>query len=345
MKNPNGYGGVCKLSGKRRKPYAARITTGWDDQGKQIRLVLGTYKTRQEAMQALAAYMDNPYDLEMSKVSFEKIYERWFKETFDDESNASTVRNYKTAFKHCTDLHKMKMTDIRPTHMQRILDECPGGYQTVNRVYTLFNKLYDWCIRHDCIKKNYAKMLTVNVKSTTQKQRSPFSTQEIKILWNNASDENPYVAFVLMLIYCGVRISELLDLEKKHVHLDEQYFWVVDSKTEAGIRIVPIADKVLPFWKMFMDMSKCEYAVCNINGQKLTYDNFKRRYWFPLMERLGMQHVPHETRHTCISQLTMKNANETIIKKIVGHKSVMNLTEKVYTHIEISELINTINLI
>ena len=40
MRLPNGYGGVVKLSGNRRRPYAARITTGWhinDITGKRIR--------------------------------------------------------------------------------------------------------------------------------------------------------------------------------------------------------------------------------------------------------------------------------------------------------------------
>ena len=35
MRNPNGYGSVVKLSGKRRKPFAVRITIGWDNNGKQ----------------------------------------------------------------------------------------------------------------------------------------------------------------------------------------------------------------------------------------------------------------------------------------------------------------------
>ncbi len=52
-----------------------------------------------------------------------------------------------------------------------------------------------------------------------------------------------------MLIYNGVRISELLDLKKGNVHLDKQYFDVIDSKTGNGIRKVPIADKVLDFYK------------------------------------------------------------------------------------------------
>ena len=39
------------------------------------------------------------------------------------------------------------------------------------------------------------------------------------------------------------------------------------------------------------------------------------------------------------------NVNETIIKKIVGHKGAMSLTEKVYTHYDVEELINAINKI
>lgn len=40
--------------------------------------------------------------------------------------------------------------------------------------------------------------------------------------------------------YTGVRISELLDLKKENVYLDEQYFDVLASKTENGIRKVPL---------------------------------------------------------------------------------------------------------
>ena len=46
-----------------------------------------------------------------------------------------------------------------------------------------------------------------------------------------------------MLIYNGCRISEFLDLKKENVHLEEQYFDVIASKTENGLRKVPIADK------------------------------------------------------------------------------------------------------
>ena len=78
-----------------------------------------------------------------------------------------------------------------------------------------------------------------------------------------------------MLIYNGCRISELLDLEKKNVHLEEQYFDVILSKTENGIRKVPIADKVLPFYKAWYESSDCEYLLHTDDNKKFTYRNYK----------------------------------------------------------------------
>ncbi|MGN0517460.1 MAG: tyrosine-type recombinase/integrase [Acutalibacteraceae bacterium] len=344
MKFPNGYGSVYKLSGNRRKPWIARKTIGWDDDGKRQYLTIGYYEKREKALQALAEYNDNPYDLEMSRITFSNIYDRWFKDEFNEYSNATTVRGYVTAYKRCEPLYNMRMSDIRSHHMQKVLDSCQdASYETVKKIHTLLNKLYKWCIAHDCVKKNYAEGLKINIKFNSKPKKS-FTDDEINLLWKNVYN-NEYIPIVLILIYSGVRISELLNLKKEDVYLDKQYFEVKESKTTAGIRIVPIADKVLPFWKDFLEKSPCQYAFVNSSGNHMTYDNFKKRYWYPIMEQLQLEHTVHETRHTCISQLIMKNANQTIVKKIVGHKSVMNLTEKVYTHIEIQELISTINLI
>ncbi len=50
------------------------------------------------------------------------------------------------------------------------------------------------------------------------------------------------------------------------------------------------------------------------------------------------------TRHTCISLLSSAGVNERIVKKIVGHKG-QGVTQVVYTHFEIVELIDAINKI
>ena len=58
MRNPNGYGSIIKLSGKRRKPFAVRVTIGWNNNGKQIYKYIGYYKTKQEADRQLVYYTE-----------------------------------------------------------------------------------------------------------------------------------------------------------------------------------------------------------------------------------------------------------------------------------------------
>ncbi len=65
----------------------------------------------------------------------------------------------------------------------------------------------------------------------------------------------------------------------------------------------------------------------------------------PVMELIGCSHKPHDTRHTCISMLTEKEVSPTMIKKIVGHSGAMSLTERVYTHVNVQELLRAINKI
>lgn len=138
----------------------------------------------------------------------------------------------------------------------------------------------------------------------------------------------------------------MLDLKKENVHLNEQYFDVICSKTENGIRKVPIADKVLPYYKAWYESCpECEYLLHTEYGKHFEYRNYYDSYFKPLMEQLGINRTPHCCRHTCISMLAEVGINQTIIKKIVGHSGAMTLTEKVYTHFDIKELVDAINKI
>ena len=130
-----------------------------------------------------------------------------------------------------------------------------------------------------------------------------------------------------------------MDLKKENVHLDEQYFDVISSKTENEIQKGSIAKN----W--FEDNSECEYLIHTPDGKHFQYRNYYDRYSHPLMEQLNINRTPHCCRHTCISMLAEAGINQTIIKKIAGHSGAMTLTEKVYTHFDIKELVDAINKI
>ena len=336
MKNPNGYGSVFKLSGNRRRPWCARITAGWTDEGKQQYKILGYYEERSEAMIALAQYNNDPYDLDNNKITFAEIYEKWSSEKFPKISE-SNVRGYKTSYNKCIKLHDMKFKQLRKMHMQRIIDENGHlSYQTRLKVKTLFTQLYRFAIENDIVEKDYSKFVDTG-EETTKLERIPFSDAEIEKLWANI--DKPYIDSVLIMIYSGMRVGELLTIETKNIDLENRIM-IGGIKTKAGIdRAIPIHKRLIGL----IDMSK-EYLVTSPTGKKFSYNNYIQRYFTPLMQELGMSHLPHDCRHTAATKLDNANVNRTIIKRILGHAST-DITEKVYTHKSHAQLIEAIDAI
>mgnify|MGYP000777746525 CR=1 FL=1 len=138
--------------------------------------------------------------------------------------------------------------------LQFVVDTCGKNYPTLKKLKGLFNQLYAYAMKNDICNKDYSEFVDLSRykdKNPNKRDRNKFTKEQIARLWELAED--PYYQIVLMLIYNGCRISEFLDLKKENVHLEEQYFDVIASKTENGLRKVPIADKVLPFYKAWYE--------------------------------------------------------------------------------------------
>lgn len=344
MRLPNGYGSVHQLKDKpRRNPWRARVTKGWSyENGKQQYETIGYYPTRKEALKALADYHENPYSIQQT-ITFSELYEKWKNEKFGTISHSNEL-GYKASYAVCSSLYSMQFVQIRKSHLQAVIDNCGKNYPTLRKLKVLFNQLYKFAMENDICDKDYSQFVDIaKHKERTEEKHKPFTDTEIKKLWKE-QERNEYISVILMLIYSGVRIGELLDLKKENVHLAERYFDVIESKTDAGIRKVPIADRVMLFFEHWMNNGS-NYLVTYKNGSKAEYHTFMKNYWQPLMKELNFDHLPHDTRHTTISLLARAEVNQTIIKRIVGHAGAMNLTEKVYTHFDIQQLIDAINLI
>jgi integrase len=149
------------------------------------------------------------------------------------------------------------------------------------------------------------------------------------------------------MLYSGVRQGELRDLKKEDVHLEERFFSITKSKTPAGIRNVPIHDRILTYFEQFLNRNvQSEYIFTTTDGQHLEDHNFRDAYFVQVLDHIGMKHdhLPHDTRHTFISRMTEAGVDDRIIRKIVGHAG-KGVTENVYTHIDMSILLDAINRI
>jgi integrase len=343
MKHPNGYGSILKLSGKRRKPFAVRITAGWEiknGKAKQKFKYLGYYESRPEAMIALAEYNKSPYDIDNNKITFEEVFEMWKKEKYTKMSE-SNIRGYNAAYGLSVMLHSLPFKAIRKSHMQSVMDNTNKSHSTKKRLKTFFSQIYKFALENDIVEKDYSQFVEIG-KNNTESKRKPFSDVEIKKLWDNLrTKENADMA--LIMIYTGLRPSELIAIKNKNIYLNERYL-VAGLKTEAGKdRIIPINEKIHPLIENRMDQQH-KYLFVNSLGNKMTYNSFRKDYWQPLMDELNLNHTAHECRHTFISLMDTAGANKVSIKKISGH-ATQDITEKVYTHKNISELIEAIDLI
>ncbi len=347
---PGGYGSVVKMSNsnRRRKPYIVRITTGYeiDEEAGKLKQkygIIGYASTREEGLQMLAKYHEEPFDLTKGDPTFREVYEEWSKEKYAGASK-STINGYRAAYNACSILMEKSFRELKVRDLQRVIDYSGKNIATLKKIRILFNQLYAYAIQNDICNKDYSKYVDLSKKrdqNPNKYDRQPFSKEEIDLFWSLSDD--PYYQIILILIYTGVRISELLDLKKENVHLDEQYFDIIASKTEAGIRKVPIATRILPFFRQWYESSQIEYVFHTPDQQQFLYRNYYDSYFCALMLRHGLNQTPHCCRHTCVSLMAEANISPTYQKLIIGHKGAMSLTESVYTHIDMKQLVKAVD--
>lgn len=331
MKNPNGYGTVTKLSGNRRKPFI--VKEGISGRQKPI----GYAATKEEGLIMLANYNKTPWDIDTDKVTLQELYNLWL-EKRGVKLGSSNRASLKSAYNYCSRLGKVRYNQIKSYQMQDCIDGCGKGYSTQGAIKNLWGHLDRFAMELDIISKRCSDLLTSEPIPETTKEI--FTDEEVSRLWDNKKLE--WVESVLFFLYTGFRISEMIELKTSNIDL-EAGTMIGGTKTAAGKnRIVPIHSKIQRIVQYHVEHSQSGYLF-EYNGKKLNQTQY-REIWNAIMNKLQMNHTPHECRHTFRSRLDSAGANKVCIDRIMGHKS-KGTGERVYTHKNIEELKMNIELI
>lgn len=370
MRNPNGYGGICKLGGKRRKPFYVRVTIGWEiinkETGeviktikdlkdlenieelppelklKQLYLPVGSFKTRPEALIALAEYNKDPNSFDKSTITFAKVYERWSVRKYNKpKTSKQSIASYRAAYKEAESLHDMKFIDLKKDHLQAVIDDCENGYESQTNVKILYHQLFKYALENDIVEKDYSVFVEIVAEKKRKSNKTIFSKKERGILWDNVN-KIEFVDTILIMIYTGLRPSEMLGLENGEIN-EEQRTMRGGVKTEAGKdRIIPINKKILPF--IVKRKAEGHRYLLHWKNKRMTYDHYYNQIWKDIMDQLQLNHKPQECRHTFATLMDKAKADKLCVKRIMGH-AVADITERVYTHKDIEDLLEAIDLI
>lgn len=367
-KLPNSFGSIRYLGKGRRNCYAVHPPATIDATGKVIRppaicyvddylkgfAVLtaykaGTYKPGMEKeleitpttdTDALVSRILSDYNTfkgaeekhpETHKLTFSEVYEQFYAWKFPDGTKASysSMESYRTAYSNCKTLYNHTFEDLKAPDLQDVIDECTLKKQSKAIILTLFKQMYKYAIYSEIVSENKALYVKVNANNDTE-HGTPFSDQELQILWNNADD--PEVQLILIMCYSGWRIGEVLKLA---TNLEDKCFQG-GIKTKAGKnRIVPIHPAVYRFVEQKVLTQGGKLCVC-------TQQHHRKALFYPALERLGIvgnpKHTPHDCRHTFSTLCERYGVRENDRKRMLGHSFGNDVTNAVYGHRTLEEL-------
>lgn len=145
---------------------------------------------------------------------------------------------------------------------------------------------------------------------------------------------------VMMLLYgCGLRVSELINLQINNLYFDEGYIRVMGKGSKE--RLVPIGGKTIRQVQLYLqyyrkgvaiDESK-NILILNLRGRSIS-----RIYIFKMIQKLaqlaGIQQAvsPHTLRHSFATVLVEAGADLRAVQQMLGHESITST--EIYTHLD-----------
>ena len=158
---------------------------------------------------------------------------------------------------------------------------------------------------------------------------------------NLSSNQGERNRAILESLYsCGLRVSELVNLQLSNIYFNEGYLKVIGKGNKE--RLTPIGGKALKFLKIYInqvrnhqDIQKGheDFVFLNNRGAKLT-----RVMIFliiqKLAEKIGLRKKisPHTFRHSFATHLIEGGANLRAVQEMLGHESIT--TTEIYTHLD-----------
>jgi integrase/recombinase XerD len=143
-------------------------------------------------------------------------------------------------------------------------------------------------------------------------------------------------AIVMTLLYSGMRVSELCNLDFDDLHLENQEIVVRDTKTYRDRKVVISEKCVIAFEEYFESLSDSDKQAVFLSrrGRRIS-----RNQVYTLTKKYGRlagikkNVTPHVLRHTLATNMIAHGASIIEVKEQLGHRSLESTLQ--YVHLQI----------
>ncbi|MEJ1358766.1 MAG: tyrosine-type recombinase/integrase [Candidatus Sedimenticola sp. (ex Thyasira tokunagai)] len=221
--------------------------------------------------------------------------------------------------------------------------------KTVRDTLSDLSAFFNWCVDRGMIDINPFQGLSQSVRDTsrgtkdkTQRERRPFSTDELKAyldtIKKNLGTDDPVWAVTVIAMFTGMRPEEICEIELTDVHAD--YVHIPEAKTESSVRDVPMHPLIKPLVKRLVEKSRKGKDNYLLRGLKRggeddkRWQNLGKRARYQLREKTGITDkrvVFYSLRKNFSTAMENASIPESTAQQIVGHKK-QSMTYGLYSN-------------
>lgn len=285
-------------------------------------------------------------------------------EYMEVEKNCSklTIRDYRHYLEKFTDwykenipstpLEKIQLTDIRKYRLflSQYMDEHNEPLKRVTQNY------YVIALRsflRFLIKNNYQTLepSKIDLPKTESRSLTFLEREHVEALLNSPSistEEGARDKAILELLFStGLRVSELVSLDRDKINLDRREFGIIGKGRKQ--RIVFVSQRAAYWVEKYLAQRSDEFKPLFIrySGKMESQDDGEKmrlttRSVQRILEKyvkkakLPVQATPHTLRHSFATDLLINGADLRSVQEMLGHKNIA--TTQIYTHITNKQL-------
>jgi integrase len=197
-------------------------------------------------------------------------------------------------------------------------------YKTLERILSFLRSYWRYLVNIEAVDEERRPFSDLTIpKVNVGTSYKPFTPSEVVRLLAAAEErgDSQLADLIRLAMWSGARIEELCALKVDRVTADS--FTVDDSKTEAGVREVPIHPKLAPTLKRLVASSIDGYVLSGLGKNKYDdrSDAIGKRFGRMKAElKFGKALVFHSIRKTVVTQLENAGIGENTAADIVGHE-------------------------
>jgi integrase/recombinase XerD len=243
--------------------------------------------------------------------------------------------------------------DVSLTHLQAFLahiNEMELSAGTQARVMSGVKSFYRYLLLEEVVKTDPTELL----EAPKLKRALPefLSIDEVELLFNTIDHSTPEGqrnrAMLETMYSCGLRVSELINLQLSNLYLDVGFIRVIGKGNKE--RLVPIGETAVKQIKLYKDHVR-SFVNIKQGNEDIVFLNRRGSALSRVMVFLVLKDLtaksgikknihPHTLRHSFATHLVEAGADLRAVQEMMGHKSIT--TTEIYTHLDRTYLRQTL---